>query len=121
MTLGAEPGASGAGEAGFEDKVNNHYARIFGSAILMSLIGGGMTYAMDTGNASGSESGSESESMRDALVSSLASQLGQTSLALLEQNSAISPTLEVRPGYLFRVVLTRDIAFRAPYARVVGR
>ena len=38
MDIGAMPGADGAGYAGFHDKVNNHYLRTFGSALLMSAI-----------------------------------------------------------------------------------
>ena len=35
MDIGAMPGADAAGYAGFNDQVNNHYLRIFGSAFLM--------------------------------------------------------------------------------------
>ena len=38
MDIGAMPGADSAGYAGFHDKVNNHYLRTFGSALLMSAI-----------------------------------------------------------------------------------
>ena len=38
VTLGAMPGSDMSGYAGYTDKVNNHYLRIFGSAILMSMI-----------------------------------------------------------------------------------
>ncbi len=36
MDIGAMPGADSAGYAGFNDQVNNHYVRLFGSAFLMS-------------------------------------------------------------------------------------
>jgi type IV secretion system protein VirB10 len=42
-----------AGNAGYTDEVNNHYLRIFGSAILMSMITGGMSYSMDSLDSSG--------------------------------------------------------------------
>ena len=50
FTLGAMPGADMAGYAGFNDDVNNHYLRIFGSAMLMSGIMGDTAYAMDSFN-----------------------------------------------------------------------
>jgi type IV secretion system protein TrbI len=34
LDIGAMPGADESGEAGFSDKVDNHFLRIFGSAIL---------------------------------------------------------------------------------------
>ena len=36
VTLGAMPGADMSGYSGFHDQVDNHYWRIFGSAVLMS-------------------------------------------------------------------------------------
>jgi type IV secretion system protein VirB10 len=36
MDIGTMPGADSAGYAGFNDQVNNHYLRLFGSAFLMS-------------------------------------------------------------------------------------
>lgn len=53
VTLGAMPGSDMAGNAGYTDEVNNHYLRIFGSAILMSMITGGMSYSMDSLDSSG--------------------------------------------------------------------
>jgi len=38
LDIGAMPGADEQGEAGFNDQVNNHFLRIFGSAILMSAV-----------------------------------------------------------------------------------
>lgn len=56
ITLGAMPGSDQSGYAGYTDKVDNHYLRIFGSAILMSMISGGMAYTMDTLDNSNSDS-----------------------------------------------------------------
>jgi type IV secretory pathway VirB10-like protein len=43
MDIGAMPGADSAGYAGFNDQVNNHYLRLFGSAFLMSGVTAGIT------------------------------------------------------------------------------
>jgi type IV secretion system protein VirB10 len=114
VTLGAMPGTDMAGYAGFEDQVNNHYLRIFGSAVMMSLISGGMSYAVD--QVSNAGSGSESTTMQDEMMSALAAQLGQTTLQLLQKNLNIKPTLEIRPGYQFNVIITKDVVFRGAYA-----
>lgn len=113
MNLGAMPGADMAGMAGFTDKVDNHYLRIFGSAFMMSLVTGGMAYAMDTANNGGSSS--NGTSMQDEMTSALAAQLGQTTTTLLQKNLNIKPTLEIRPGYQFNIVVTKDMAFRQSY------
>jgi len=114
VTLGAMPGTDTAGYAGFQDQVDNHYLRIFGSAIMMSFITGGVSYAVDqTANNSGNNT---STTMQDEMVSTLAAQLGQTTIQLLQKNLNIKPTLEIRPGYKFNVIVTKDLVFRGPYA-----
>ena len=109
------PGADMVGMAGFNDRVNNHYLRIFGSALLMSLVSGGMAYAMDGMNDSTeTDNGTR---MSDEMTAALAAQLGQTATTLLQRNLNIKPTLEIRPGYRFNIVVTRDVIFREPYTR----
>jgi type IV secretion system protein VirB10 len=114
VTLGAMPGTDIAGYAGFHDQVDNHYARIFGSAVLMSLVTGGMSYAVD--QVSNTSSDSDSTSVQDEMTAALAAQLGQTTLQLLQKNLNIKPTLEIRPGYQFNVIVTKDVIFREAYA-----
>lgn len=115
MNLGAMPGADMGGMAGFNDQVDNHYFRIFGSAFLMSLVTGSMAYAMDSVNDNIGTEASNGTSMQDEMTSALAAQLGQTSAKLLEKNLNIKPTLEIRPGYQFNIVVTKDVAFKSPY------
>lgn len=115
MNIGAMPGADMSGMAGFNDEVNNHYLRIFGSAILMSAITGGMAYAMDSSNTNLGDDSSNGTSMQDEMTSALSNQLGQTTSRLLEKNLNIKPTLEIRPGYQFNIVVTKDMAFKQPY------
>lgn len=115
LTLGAMPGADMSGMAGLNDDVNNHYLRIFGSALMMSLVSGGMAYAMDGVNTGTSTD--NGTTMQDEMTSALAAQLGQTTTTLLQKNLSIKPTLEIRPGYLFNIVVTKDMVFREPYTR----
>ena len=115
ISLGAMPGADMAGMAGFNDNVDNHYARIFGSDLMMSLVSGGMAYALDGANDSTeTDNGTR---MTDEMTASLAQQLGQTTTTLLQRNLSIKPTLEIRPGYQFNIVVTKDVIFREPYTR----
>ena len=113
VTLGAMPGSDMAGNAGYTDKVNNHYLRIFGSAILMSMITGSMSYSMDSLDNSGGDS--DNPTLQNEMGAALASQLGQATLQLLQKNLNIKPTLEIRPGYQFNVIVTKDLVFEQPY------
>ena len=116
VTLGAMPGSDMGGYAGYADEVNNHYLRIFGSAVLMSMITGGMAYTMDSLDASGGSSNDNTPSMQQEMASALAAQLGQATLQLLQKNLSIKPTLEIRPGYQFNVIVTKDMVFQKPYS-----
>jgi type IV secretion system protein VirB10 len=115
ISLGAMPGNDMGGYAGFTDEVDNHYLRIFGSAMLMSLVSGGMAYTMDSLDASGNSGTDTTPSMQQEMGSALDAQLGQASLQLLQKNINIAPTLEVRPGYQFNIVVTKDVIFEKPY------
>ena len=113
MDINAMPGTDMGGMAGFKDEVDNHYMRIFGSALMMSLVTGSMAYALDsTNDGTSSENGT---SMTDEMTAALAAQLGQTTTTLLQKNLNIKPTLEIRPGYQFNIVVTKDLVFRDPY------
>lgn len=116
VTLDAMPGADMSGYAGFTDEVDNHYFRIFGSAVLMSMVTGGMAYTMDSlsGN-SGNSNTNQAPTLQQEMGSALAAQMGQASMQLLQKNLNIAPTLEIRPGYTFNVVVTKDVVFQRPY------
>lgn len=115
VTLGAMPGADVGGYGGFQDGVDNHYFRVFGSAVLMSLITGATAYAADRGNNDSGDDGPTT--LHDEMVSALASQIGQVALQLLQKNLSISPTLTIRPGYRFNVAVTKDVVFKEPYGQ----
>lgn len=112
VTLGAMPGADMGGYAGFKDKVNNHYVRIFGTAVLMSAVIGTTAYAVDQFNDNGD---GEEVSFQDELGTALANQMGTAAMQILQRNLGIAPTLEIRPGYQFNVVATKDVVFSEPY------
>jgi type IV secretion system protein VirB10 len=113
ITLGDMRGADQQGQSGFSDQVNNHFFRTFGSAVLMSLITAGTSYSVDRVN--GSRSADE-VSMQNEMTVALAQQLGEASMAILQKNLNIAPTIEIRSGYRFSVVVTKDLTFAAPYA-----
>ncbi len=113
LDLGLMPGADSAGYSGFNDMVDNHYIKIFGGAFLMS----GITAAVELSNDSGSKSDDDDDNQRisDVLRQSLARQIGEVSAKLIEKNMNISPTVKIRPGYRFNIIVTKDISFTKPY------
>ena len=109
MDIGAMPGADGGGVAGLGDQVNNHYFRIFSSAILMSAVTAGATLSQPNTSAFAAPSAGTT------LSAALGQQLGQVTAAMIQKNLNISPTLEIRPGFRFNVMVTKDLTFTKPY------
>ena len=113
IDIGSMPGATGAGYSGLKDKVNHHYWRLFGSAFLMSMISAGVVYSQDRYADDDDEYGRVTAS--SAMAEQLANQIGQTAAQLIQRNLTIAPTLEIRPGFRFNVVVTKDMVFGKPY------
>ncbi|WP_020405874.1 TrbI/VirB10 family protein [Hahella ganghwensis] len=109
MDIGSMPGSDSAGYSGFHDQVNNHYFRLFGSAILMSGVTAGISLSQKD------DSDSDSQRTSDALSEALGQQLGQVASQLISKNMNIAPTLEIRPGYRFNVIAVKDLTFSSPY------
>ncbi len=112
LDIGSMPGSTGAGYAGFRDRVNNHYARVFGSAIMMSAILAGVEMTQNRQDYAG---GSDRQRMADALSEALGQQLGGTMEEMLSRNMNIAPSLEIRPGYRLNVMLVKDLVFQGAY------
>ena len=109
LDIGKMPGSDSAGYAGFSDQVNNHYFRIFGSAVLMSGITAGVAYSQPD------SSYDDRNSFSDTLSESLGQNLGQVMVAMIKKNMNIAPTLEIRPGYRFNILTVKDMVFTGPY------
>ncbi len=112
MDIGAMPGSTGAGYAGFNDQVNNHYARLFGTALLMSAISAGVALSQSRNQIAGTFGAPTTSSV---LSATLGQQLGRVITQMISKNLNISPTLEIRPGYRFNVTVTKDMVLSRPY------
>lgn len=112
LDIGAMPGADQQGKAGFNDQVDNHFVRIFGSAILMSAVTAATNWATNHNQVGFNSNGYSASS---AISEAVGQQLGQATAHLLEKNLSIAPTLVVRPAYRFNIVVTKDLEFQTPY------
>lgn len=97
-------GGDSQGQSGFTDQVDNHYIRTFGSSVLMSLLGVGVQLAQPQNSGSLNTSTASSQAAAAA-----ASSLNNASGRLLQKNLNIQPTLVIRPGYAFNVLVNKTI------------
>lgn len=102
IRLDRQPGADGAGHAGLEDGVNNHWGRMVRAAVVSSLLGVGTELA----------AGGDDDLVR-ALRSGLQDSSSEAGRRVVERELSVPPTLTVRPGFPFRVIVTRDLIFEA--------
>lgn len=108
ISLKGMPGVDLAGYSGFHDLVDNHWLKIIGGVVLGSVMGA--TAQMAQGPSYNSLNPSFSQLAAQGIGQSL-NQFGQRITA---KNLAIQPTLEIRPGYRFNVMVTKDMILR-PY------
>ncbi len=98
-------GLDQAGATGLKDKVNNHYAAIFGASIALGVIAGA---AQATNlNQGYNETGSE------AYRAGIASGLSQSGANVLDRFINIPPTITIREGHRIKVYITQDMLLPA--------
>ncbi|EKK6573949.1 TrbI/VirB10 family protein [Escherichia coli] len=113
LDLGSMPGADMAGYSGFRDQVNNHYFRIFGNALLLSGITATIAYSQDRDQ--NNNNSNQAPNMSSEMSAALGQVFGQAIAQVVQKNLNIAPTLEIRPGYRFNIMVTKDLAFTKPY------
>ena len=107
LDIGDMPGVDMTGKAGFSDKVNNHYLRTFGSALLLSLIVAGVNVSQSdlVNNLVPGYMEDASSAMSEALGQSL----GETMSQMIRKNLNIAPEIDIRTGFLFNIMVVKDI------------
>lgn len=110
MGLGAMPGSSLDGYAGFDADVDTHFWQLMSNAILLGGITAGISISVDEPR---TEDGDLT--LNGALSQGLGQSIGRVLTQVIERNLVVSPTLKVQPGLEFNVTLTQDIYFERPY------
>lgn len=98
IRLDRQPGADASGMAGLEDKVDNHWGRMLRAALISSLLGVGTELV----------SGGDGDLVR-ALRAGVQDGTNEAARRVVERELSVPPTLTIRPGFAFRVIVTRDL------------
>ncbi|MBC7152339.1 MAG: IncP-type conjugal transfer protein TrbI [Rhizobium sp.] len=110
LQIGGMAGTDAQGYGGFQDKVNNHYWRTFGSAALIALIGTGIDASLPESSTLATQ-----DTASDAARRNFAESFGRVAELTISRNLNVQPTLEIRPGYKFNVLVDQDIVFAGAY------
>ncbi|WP_157973436.1 TrbI/VirB10 family protein, partial [Blastomonas sp. UPD001] len=98
ILLDRQPGADGAGFAGLQDRVNQHWGNLLKAAAISTLLGVGVELGAD----------SEDDLVR-ALRRGTQDTINQSGQQIVGRQLNVQPTLNIRPGHPLRVIVTRDL------------
>lgn len=107
IDLGGMPAADASGYAGLNDKVNNHYAKAFGSALFVSLFSAGVQLSQPQAT------NGQNISNAQVAAAALGQQTAQLGMQMASRTLTVQPTLQVRPGKQVLVQLTKDVILPA--------
>jgi type IV secretory pathway VirB10-like protein len=113
VALPGLPTHSGSGASGVRDRVNNHYARVFGTAVLLSALGAGAQLAIP-------QDSETSLSPAATAATAAAATLTELATEILRKNIEVKPTIEIRPATPFVVFVATDLDVGAPSGRRAG-
>jgi len=111
--LQGQPGVDLAGMSGISDKVNHHTFRVFGSALMFSLFGAAGQLSQPKNETN------QFPSNGQIIFGAIGQQLTQTGAQLVMKNMDIQPTIEIRPGAKFNILLTKDMVLPGAYPKKV--
>jgi type IV secretory pathway VirB10-like protein len=103
-------GADTQGGAGVSGDVDNHYGKIFGAAILTSVLAAGATLS------SGQNTNLlQAPSAGQVISQNVGQEIAQVGTQIVQKDLSIPPTIHVKPGYPFLVIVDRDIVLPGVY------
>ncbi|MGR9060767.1 IncP-type conjugal transfer protein TrbI (plasmid) [Rhizobium leguminosarum] len=110
LQLGAMAGTDAEGYGGFQDRIDRHYLRTFGSAALIALIGTGIDMSIPESSTLATQ-----DTASDAARRNFADVFGRVAERSVGKSLDVQPTLEIRPGYQFNVLVDQDVIFPNAY------
>ncbi len=111
LQIGGMAGTDAEGYGGFQDKVDRHLWRTFGSAALVAIIGTGIGMSMPESSTLATQ-----ETASDAARRNFAESFGRVAEQTISKNLNVQPTIRIRPGYTFNVLVDQDIIFPSIYS-----
>ena len=105
MVLPNFDGSDSEGYVGFKDKVRSHYARVVWSSLLGAAVVAGVGSATDS---------SDEDSFRSEMAAQSSTNITGAVNNIVNKNLNIAPTVIIRPGYKFNIIVNKDLTLK-PY------
>jgi len=110
LQIAGMAGADPEGYGGFSDRIDRHLWQTFGTATLIALIGSGIDMSMPQSPALAMR-----ETALDAVRRNFAESFGRLAEQSISKNLNRQPTLRIRPGYQFNVLVDQDLILPRAY------
>ncbi len=110
VDLAGMVGMDAQGNAGLRQKVDRHYNRLFGMAVLSSLFALGFELTQQR-----NRSVLTIPSPAETAGATVGREVAQVGAQMTRRNLNVQPTVKIDPGYKFTVRVNRDMLFEAPY------
>lgn len=111
LDLEGMAGADRAGYSGFHDQVNRHIGRRLGLALLLTVFNVGQELSGSFRNPNTWQGG---------LQRGIGDSVYQFGTQAVQDELQIPPTLTIRPGYGFQIMVSKDIVFPGAYVALEG-
>lgn len=103
VVLERQPGTDEAGYAGLDDRVDNHWDRLFLAAGLSTILNIGAELGQN-----------DDDEIARAIREGTQDTIGRAGEEIVRRQLQVPPTLTIRPGFPVRVMVTRDLILE-PY------
>jgi type IV secretion system protein VirB10 len=110
LDLSGMLGQDAQGFSGFRDKVDRHYKRLVGFAVLSSMFAAASEIAQNR-----NRSVLTYPSASEVAASAVGQQVSDLGVQVTRKNLNVQPTVKIPVGYEFNVRVNRDIVFDSPY------
>jgi len=98
------------GQSGLRGKVNNHYGKLFGTAILSTAFSVAAVVAQNR-----RQNVFTIPSSQDVATSAAAAEIARLGAAITRKNLSVQPTIRILTGTRFSVRVHKDLLFEEPY------
>lgn len=110
LDLGQMPAADSAGRSGLRDQVDQHYGRLILGTLLATTLSVGAQLSQPQQSSS-----FQNPSAGQIAAGAAGQQVMATGSQLVQRELSVQPTIIIRPGYAFGVVVKKSIPFRTRY------
>jgi type IV secretion system protein VirB10 len=107
-------GSDRSGFSGFRDQVDEHLGRLIAGALLSSVLSAGIEVSQAQSQTS-TNGVTNSNPAQQAVGAAIGQNVGQLGVEIVRRDFNVQPTITIRNGYQFSILVNRDVVFPSDY------